>query len=88
MLFSYNFPNSLINLYNQIISLLVFVAATYFAYVVESATTFYSFERQLTVVPPIVKKYPMVLLLLSLSPTISKSTYPYRTLFEPPKHNA
>jgi hypothetical protein len=69
------------------ISLLAFVAATYSAYVVESATTFFSFEIQLTVVTPIVKTYPVVLFLLSLSPAISESTYPCRKVYEPPKHN-
>ena len=58
------------------------------ASVIESATTFCSFEIQLTVFPPIVKTYPMVLLLLSLSIAIYESTYPYRKVSEPPKHNA
>ena len=71
LLFSYFFPNSSINLCNQIISLLASVAATYYASVVESETTFCSFEIQLTVVPPIVRRYHVVLLLLSLSPAIS-----------------
>ena len=88
ILFSCFFPNSSINLYNQIISLLASIVETYYAFVNESATNFYSFKIQLSVIPPTVKKYPMVLLLLSLSPTISESTYPYRTMFEPPKHSA
>ena len=45
-------PNSSINLCNQIISLLASVAATYSTSVVESATTLWIFETQLTVVPP------------------------------------
>ena len=88
MLFSCFFPNSSINLYSQIISLLVSVAATYSASIDESETTFCSFEIQLTIVPPTVKKYPTMLLLLSLSPTIYESTYPCRLMFEPPKHIA
>ena len=72
----------------QINSLLASVAATYSASVVESATTLWIFETQLTVAPPIVNTYYVVLLLLSLSPAISASTYPYRAMFEPPKHNA
>ena len=69
------------------ISLLTYVVATYFASIVESATTFCSFEIQLTVVPPTVNTYHVVLLLLSLSPSISASTYPCRIVSEPPKHN-
>jgi hypothetical protein len=88
LLFSCFFPNSSINLCNQIISLLYFVAETYANYVVESATTFCSFKIQLTIVPTIVKTYPMVLLLLSLSYVIFESTYPCRKVSEPPKHNA
>jgi hypothetical protein len=84
LLFFYFFPNSSINL----CSLLASVAATYYAYVVESETTFCSFKIQLTVVPPTLKTYPMVLFLLSLSLSISESTYPCRTVSEPSKHNA
>ena len=80
-------PNSSMNLCNQIISLLAFVAATYSALAVERATTYCNIEIQLIVVPPTVKTYPVVLLLLSISPAISESTYPCRTRFEPPKHN-
>ena len=69
-------------------SLLASIATTYSTFVDESETTFCSFKIQLIVVPPIVKAYPMVLLLLSLSPIISESTYPCRTMFEPSKHNA
>ena len=64
-------PNSSMNLYNQIISLLAFVEITYSSSIVQSATTFCSFEIQLIVVPPTVKTYPVVLLLMFLSPTIS-----------------
>jgi hypothetical protein len=88
LLFSCCFPNSSINLCNQIISLLASVAATYYVSIIESATTFCSFEIQLTVVPPTVKTYYVVLLLLSLSPAIFESTYSCKTVFEPPKHNA
>jgi hypothetical protein len=88
LLLSYFFHNSSINLSNQIISLLASVAATYSAFVVESSRTFCSFEIQLTDVPPRIKTYLVVLLLLSLSPSIYESTYPCRTMFEPPKHNA
>ena len=87
-IFSCFFPSSSINLYNQIISLLASLAATYSTSINESAKTFYSFEIQLSVVPPIVKTYIMVLLLLSLSPVIFESTYPCRTMFEPLKHKA
>jgi hypothetical protein len=66
---SCSLPNSPINLCNQIISLLASVAATYSASVVESATTLWIFETQLTAVPPTVNTYPVVLLLLSLSPS-------------------
>jgi hypothetical protein len=69
-------------------SLLASVATTYSSSIVESETTFCGFEIQLIVVPPIVKTYPVVLLLLCLSPTIFESTYPYRKLSEPPKHHA
>jgi hypothetical protein len=88
LIFSCFFPNSSIKLCNQIISLLAYVAATYSASIVESAKTFYSFEIQLIVVPPIEKTYHVVLLLLSLSPAIYESTYPYRKVSEPPKHHA
>jgi hypothetical protein len=88
LLFSYFFPNSSINLCNQFISLLSSVAATYSTYVVESATTFCIFEIQLIVVPSTIKTCPVVLLMVSLSLVIYESTYPYRTVFEPPKHNA
>ena len=64
------------------------VAARYYASIIESETTFCGFEIQLIVVPPILKTYHMVLLMLSLSPSIFESTYPYKTMFEPPKHNA
>jgi hypothetical protein len=87
LLLSQFFPNSSINLCTQMISLLASVATTYFAFVVESETTFYNFKIQLTDVPPTIKTYPMVLLLISIPPSISKSTYPYRIMFEPPKHN-
>ena len=76
------------NLYNQIISLLASVAATYSDLVVERATTFCSFEIQLTAVPRTVKTYPVVLLMLSTLPAISASTYPCKTMSQPPKHNA
>jgi hypothetical protein len=76
LLFSCFFPNSSIKLCNQIMSLLASVATTYSASIVESETTFCSFKIQLTAVPPIVKTYPVVLLLLSLSLAISESTYP------------
>ena len=36
----------------------------------------------------LVNTYPVVLLLLSLSPAISASTYPCRAMFEPPNHNS
>jgi hypothetical protein len=88
LLFSCFFPSSSINLCNQIISLLAFVAATYFSFVVESETTFCSFEIQHIVVPLIVKTYLVVIFLLSLSPAICESTYPCRTVYEPSKHNA
>jgi hypothetical protein len=88
LLFSCFFLNSSISLCNQIISLLASVVATYSASIVESATTFFNFKIQLIVVPPIVKTYPLVLLLLSLSPAIYDSTYPCRTMYAPPKHNA
>ena len=84
---SCSLPSSPINLCNKIISLLASIAATYSASVVESATTLWIFETQLTVVPPTVNTYHVVLLLLSLSPTIFASTYPYREMFEPSKHN-
>lgn len=87
ILLSYFFPNSSINLYNQIISLLAFVEATYSTFFDESETTFCSFKIKPIDVPPIVKTYLMMLLLLSLSPTISESTCPYRIVFDPPKHN-
>ena len=76
------------NLCNQIIDLLAFVATTHFVFVVESETTFHSFKIQLIVVPPTIKTHPMVLLLVSLSLVESTSTYPCRTMSEPPKHNA
>ena len=63
LLFPYFLPNSSMYLCNQIISLLASIAATYYASIVESATTFCSFKIQLTVVPPIVKAYHVVLLL-------------------------
>ena len=88
LLFSYFLSNSFMNLYNQIVSLLDYVATTYSASIVESATTFCSFEIQLTFITPIIKTYPVVLLLLSLSPAISTSTYTCRTVSEPTKHNA
>ena len=88
LLLSFFFPNSSINLYNQIISLLASVVATYFAYIDESETNLCSFKTQITVVPLTIKTYPMVIILLSLSPAISKSTYPYKIVFEPPKWNA
>ena len=80
-------PNSSINLCNQIISLLASVATTYSTFVVESATMFYNFETQLKVVTPIVNTYPLLLLLLSLSPAIFSSTYHCRAIFEPRNHN-
>ena len=88
LLFFYLLPNSSINIYIQIIYLLASVAATYYASFVQSATTFCSFEIQLNDVPPNVNTYLVVLLLLSLSPAISASTYPCRTMSEPPNHNA
>lgn len=60
----------------------------YFASVVESATMFCNFETQLAVVQPIVNRYTVVLLLLSMSPSISSLNYPYRGMFEPSCHNA
>ncbi len=88
MLFSFFFSNSSISLCNQIISLLAYVRETHSASIVESAATLYSFEIQLTYVPPTVKTYHVVFLLLSLSHSISESTYPCRVVFEPPKHHA
>ena len=88
LLFSCFIPNSSIKLCNQVISLLAYVAATYSASIVESATTFCSFEIQLTIVPAIVKNYLVALLLLPLSLSISTSTYPCRIVFGPLKHNA
>src|SRR5271156_4992429 len=88
LLLSCFFPNSSINLCNQIISLLASVRATYSASADESATTLYNLEIQLTAVPPTVKTYPVVVLLLSLSHAIFESTYPCRVVFDPPKHNA
>ena len=88
LLFSCFLPNSSMKLYNQIISSLAFVAATYSASIVESETTYCSFEIQLTVVPPTVNTYHVVLLPLSLSPAIFASTYPCRIMSEPPKHHA
>jgi len=88
LLFSCFFPNSSINLCNQIIYLPASLETTYSAFVVESETTFCSFKIQLTVVPLTVKAYRVVILLLSLSLSISESTYPCRTMSEPPKHNA
>ena len=82
LVFSYFLPHSSMKLCNQIISLLSFVAATYSASIVESATTFCSFEIKLTLVQSTIKTYPVVLILLSLSPAISTSTYPCRTMFE------
>ena len=76
------------NLFNQIMSLLASVVATYYTSIVESETTGYSFEIQLNVDPPTVKTYHVVLLLLSLSPSIYTPTYPCRIVFEPPNHNA
>jgi hypothetical protein len=76
LLFSCFFPNSSINPCNQSISLLAFVEATYFDFFVESETTFSSFEIKLTIVPPTIKTYLVVLLSLCLSPAIYESTYP------------
>ena len=85
---SYFWPNSSRKHCNQILSLLVYLAATYSTLVVESALTFYNLEIQLTTVPPIVKTYPVVLLLVSTSPTRSKSTKPLRAELDLVKHNA
>ena len=48
----------------------------------------YSFEIQLTDIPTTMKTYLMVLVLLSLSPAITVSRYPCRTMSEPTKHKA
>ena len=69
-----------LNLCSQLISLLASVTTTYSTSIDESVTTFYSFEIQLIVFPPIVKTYLVVLPLLCLSPSISESMYPYRTV--------
>jgi hypothetical protein len=87
LLFSCFFLNFSIKICNKMIYLLASVATTYSASIVEIETTFCSFKIQLTVVPPSVKKYLVVLLLLSLSLAISESTYPCRIMSEPSKHN-
>jgi len=81
-------PNSSVNLCNHIISLLASVVAIDYVSIIESATTLWTFETQLTAIPPTVNTYHVVLLVLSLLPAISASTYPCREMFEPPKHNA
>ena len=67
-------PNSSRNLCNQIISLLVSIATTYSASIVESATRLWIFETQLTAVPPTVNPYPVVLLLDHMSKVPYAST--------------
>jgi len=54
-LLSSSLPNSFINLYNHIIYLLVFLVATYFAFVVKRETTFFSFQIQITIILTIIK---------------------------------
>ena len=68
--------------------MLAFTTATYLASVVESALTFYNLEIQLTAVPPTVKTYPIVLLLVSTSLARENSMKPLKAEIDRVKHNA
>ena len=75
---SCNLPNSPKKPFNQTASLQACEAAMYYAFVVDKATMFCSFDIQLIAPPARVKTYLEVDIILSKSPAKSESTYPQK----------